>query len=323
MKVALIIPAFNEELTIRDVIKRFHNIYPELYIYIVDNNSNDSTNKYSKEILNKLECKGGVIFEKKQGKGNALRKAFMEIDADIYAIVDADLTYSEKDFNSLMDPVINDECDMCVGNRHAKGIYSKINIRRFHNFGNNFVKSLVNLFFKSKLNDIMSGYRVFNKKFVKNFPILSEGFEIETEMTLHALDKKFRIKEVPISYKERPEGSISKLNTINDGFKVIKTIFIIFKDYKPFIFFSILSILLFVFGLWIGIPVVIEFIKTRFITKVPSAILASGLMIISILFFTVGCILDSVIKLHRYNYELQLLHFETLKIDKYNNKKSK
>lgn len=323
MKVALIIPAYNEELTIKEVIKKFHGKYPEAYIYIVDNNSSDKTNKYSKEIFNKLRCKGDVIFEKRQGKGNALRKAFLEIDADIYVIVDADLTYSERDFNSLVDPVINDECDMCVGNRHAQGIYSKINKRKFHNFGNIFVKGLVNLFFNSKLNDIMSGYRAFNRKFIKNFPIISEGFEIETEMTLHALDKRFRIKEVPVSYSDRPDGSVSKLNTINDGIKVLKTIFTIFKDYKPFSFFSILSFLLFGFGLFMGLPVIIEFIKTKYITKVPSAVLASGLMIISILFFTVGCILDSIIKLHRYNYELQLLHFENSRIKKDNNKKSK
>jgi glycosyltransferase involved in cell wall biosynthesis len=322
MRVALIIPAFNEEMTIKKVIEKFNNACPEAFIYVIDNNSSDKTNKYAKETLKKLKCKGEVFFEKRQGKGNALRRAFLNINADVYAIVDADLTYSEKDFKALLDPIINDECDMCVGNRHAKGIYSKINKRKFHNFGNNFVKGLVNLFFSSKLNDIMSGYRVFNNKFVKNFPIISEGFEVETEMTLHALDKKFRILEVPISYTDRPDGSVSKLNTINDGAKVLKTIFVIFKDYKPFIFFSVLSFLLFIFGFLIGLPVVIEFIKTKYITKVPSAILASGLMIISMLFFTVGCILDSIIKLHRYNYELQLLHFENSKFKERNTKKN-
>lgn len=316
MKMVIIIPAYNEELTIKEVITNFYYLYPEAYFYIIDNNSNDNTSKYSNEIINKLGCKGCILVEKRQGKGNALRRAFMEIEADIYVMVDADLTYSEKDLNNLIEPIINNECDMCVGNRHAEGLYSKINKRKFHNFGNNFVKNLVNKFFNSKLNDIMSGFRAFNKRFVKNFPILSEGFEIETEMTLHALDKKFRIKEIPISYKDRPEGSTSKLNTINDGVKIIKMIFTIFKDYKPFIFFTILSFILFFLGLLIGLPVIIEFIKTRYITKVPSAVLASGLMIISILFFTVGFILDSIIKLHRYDYELKLLHFENSRIKK-------
>ncbi len=313
MEKAIIIPAFNEELTIEETIKRFHAECPEALIFIIDNNSNDKTNEIAKATINKLRCRGDVIFERRQGKGNAVRRAFLEVDADIFVMVDADLTYSEKDLYKLLKPVINKECDMCIGNRHENGNYFKANKRRYHNFGNNLVKNFINLIFRSNLNDIMSGFRVFNRFFVKNFPILSEGFEIETEMSLHALDKKFKLKEIGINYNERPKDSISKLRTIKDGTKVIKTIISIYKDYKPLLFFGFISILFLFSGLIIGFPVLIEFFKTLYITKVPSAILASGLIIISVLLCGIGIILDSVVKYHRYDYELKLLHYKLMK----------
>lgn len=310
LEIAIIIPVYNKELTIKEVIKHFSEKCPQVKIYVIDNNSTDRTNEISKEIIRELGCKGEIIFEKRQGKGNAIRRAFINIDADIFIIVDADLTYSEKDLHNLLNPIINNECDMCIRNRHVDKNYSRVNKRLFHNFGNNLVKKFVNFIFKSNLKDIMSGYRVFNRFFVKNFPILSEGFEIETEMTLHALDKKYRIKEIGIEYSERPEGSFSKLKTVKDGIKAINIIFTIFKDYKPLQFFGFISILFFISGLIIGVPVVLEFLKTFYIKKVPSAILASGLIIISILLFGIDIILDSVSKYHRYNYELKLLDFK-------------
>ncbi|MCK4795987.1 MAG: glycosyltransferase, partial [Spirochaetes bacterium] len=302
--------AYNEEKTIKQVIKKFYLANPKGWIYVVDNNSNDNTNKIAYESIEELKCKGDVIFESRKGKGNAIRKAFLEIEADIYVIVDADLTYSEKELDILLEPVKKNECDMCVGDRHSKGYYTKENKRVFHEFGNSLVRNLINLLFKSKLRDIMSGYRVMSHFFVKNFPILSEGFEIETEITLHSLDKRFRIKEIPISYKERPFGSVSKLNTIKDGFRVLKTIFGIFKDYKPLIFFSLISLIFFIIGIIVGTPVILEFIKAQYINRIPSAILSSGLMIISMLLFAIGLILDTVVKHYRYNYEVSLLHYK-------------
>jgi hypothetical protein len=235
----------------------------------------------------------------------------MEIQADMYILVDADLTYSEEDLPALMEPVLQDECDMCVGDRHGSGAYTKTNKRKFHNLGNRAVKGMVNFLFKSKLKDIMSGYRVCNRFFVKNFPILSEGFEIETEISLHAIDKKFRIKEVPIRYDARPPGSSSKLHTVKDGVKVVKTIFNIFKYYKPIPFFLFFSFLAFVAGIVVGIPVIIEYIVGRFVYRIPSAVLSAALMILSTLLFIVGVILDTVVRNNRYNYELKLLHYMT------------
>lgn len=210
---------------------------------------------------------------------------------------------------SIVAPIINQEADIVIGDRHSNGTYKDENTRPLHNFGNNLVKNLINKLFNSNLKDIMSGYRAFNKKFVKNMPVISEGFEIETEMTLHTLDKKFLLKEVPIEYRDRPEGSFSKLNTFSDGTRVLKTIFWVFKDYKPLAFFTILSIFFFVLSLIVGIPVITEFIDTSFITKIPSAILSVGLMLVSILFLFSGFILDTIVKQHREHYELNLIRW--------------
>lgn len=310
MELAIIIPAYNEEVTIKEVITRFHKAAEDASIYVIDNNSKDSTRKIAEKTIKKLSCKGAVIFEGRQGKGNAVRRAFMDIDADIYAMVDADLTYSEKDLAKLIQPIKENVCDIVVGDRLTEGLYSKENKRMFHDFGNNLVKGMINFLYKNNIKDVMSGYRIFNRFFVKNFPILSEGFEIETEMTLHTLDKRFRVKEIPISYVDRPEGSESKLNTISDGIRVVKTIFTIFKHYKPLSFFGIATFMFFILGLAAGIPPIIEFIQDQFVKKVPLSILASGLMICAIINFAIGLILDTVVKYNRFNYELQLLHYK-------------
>lgn len=201
---------------------------------------------------------------------------------------------------------------MVIGDRLSNGTYKKENKRMFHDFGNNIVRKAINSLFRSKLKDIMTGYRVFNKKFVKNMPVMSPGFEIETEMTLYALDKRFIIKEVPITYRDRKKGSVSKVNTISDGIKVLKKIVSMYKDYKPRQFFFLFALIFFILGLAVGIPVIVEFVKVRYISKVPSAVLATGLMILGIIIAQCGVILDTIVKHHREDYEHQLIKFEML-----------
>ena len=304
-KIAIILPAYNEELTIEKTIVDFHRHSPDAEIYIIDNNSSDNTNSIAKKVIEEKHIAGKVIFVKRQGKANAMKAAFNKIDADIYVMADADHTYFADDLKRLLPPVMSGEYDLVVGNRFTVSGYEKENKRMFHNFGNNLVKRLINLLFKADLVDIMSGYRVLSKNFVRNYPVMCEGFEIETEMTLHCLDKRFNIIELPITYKDRVEGSFSKLNTFKDGFRVLKTIFNIFKDYRPLLFFSILSILFFVGGVLLGIDPVMEFIEYQYVYKVPSAILATGLMIFSLLFFAIGLILDTIVRYEKFNFELR------------------
>lgn len=300
MKIAVLIPCYNEEKTIGKVVSDFKRELPEAEIYVYDNNSKDKTPLIAAE--------HGAIVRKefRQGKGNVVRSMFREIDADIYVMVDGDDTYPAEFVHQLIEPIKRGEANMVIGDRLSNGTYFQENKRPFHNFGNNLVKNLINFLYKSDIKDIMTGYRAFDKLFVKSMPVMSPGFEIETEMSIHALDKKFLIKEVPIDYRDRPEGSESKLNTFSDGWKVLKMIFTLFKDYKPFMFFSLWALLFFILGLAVGIPVVVEFIRTKFITRVPSAILAVGLMIFSLLSFTCGLILDTVAAAHRKQYELEL-----------------
>lgn len=312
-KIGIIIPVFNEEATIRDVIINFHNELQSAGIYVIDNNSNDNTSKIVCDTFSEINSKnkvGHLIFEKRKGKANAVKRAFSDIDADIYVMVDGDSTYPSDELKKLLEPILNNEADMVVGDRQAKGRYRSQNKRKFHIFGNNLVKNLVNFLYGSELHDIMSGYRIFNKKFVKNFPIFSNEFEIEAEMTLHALDKNFRIIEVPIEYRNRPHNSKSKLHTLKDGFKILKTIVFIFKDYKPFALFGILSGIFFTLSILIGTPVIYEYIQFRYIFKVPSAILATGLMILSLLFFAIALILDTIVKIQKFNYILRLQNFK-------------
>ena len=227
-------------------------------------------------------------------------------------MVDGDDTYPAEFVHELIKPVENGEVDMTIGDRLSNGTYQEENKRKFHEFGNNLVRKTINILFDTQLKDIMTGYRVFNKTFVKNMPVMSPKFEIETEMTLYALDKKYIIKEIPIIYRDRPEGSVSKLNTVSDGMKVIKTIINMFKDYKPLQFFGIIAIILFLVGILVGIPVIAEFIRTNYITKVPSAILATGLVMISVIIGQCGIILHTIVKQHKENYELNLLRYKQM-----------
>ena len=309
-KIAIILPAYNEELTVAATIADFHSVQPTAEIIVVDNRSADRTAEVAKSTFAKLGCNGRVLREPRPGKGNALRKAFREVDADVFVMADADTTYPAAELPKLLVPVLTGNADMVVGDRHAHSVYQNQNDRPMHNFGNGLVRKMINFLFRSQLSDIMSGYRVMNYRFVKNFPILSDGFEVETEMTLHAVGKKFAVVELPTKYLKRTEGSHSKLNTIGDGARVLKMIFWIFKDYHPLLFFSLLSTFTFLLGAAVGIPVVIEFMETGLVPKFPSAILASGLMVFSVVFLAIAFILDTVEKLARADYERQLtLHF--------------
>lgn len=305
-KVAVLIPCYNEELTIEKVIKDFKKELPNADIYVYNNNSKDKTAELAK--------KAGAIVknEYRQGKGNVVRNMFRDIEADIYVMVDGDDTYPAEFVHELIKPVVNGEADMAIGDRLSNGTYKEENKRKFHEFGNNLVKKAINVLFDTGLKDIMTGYRVFNKTFVKNMPVMSPKFEIETEMTLYALDKKYIIKEIPIIYRDRPEGSESKLNTVSDGIKVVKTIVNMFKDYKPMQFFGVIALVLFVLGLVVGVPVIVEFVKTQYITKVPSAVLATGFMMLAVIVGQCGIILQTIVKQHKENYELNLLRYEQM-----------
>jgi glycosyltransferase involved in cell wall biosynthesis len=286
MKLAVLIPCYNEELTIGKVINDLRKILPQAVIYVYDNNSKDKTAEIARSL------RAIVVKEKRQGKGFVMRSMFNQVDADIYLMVDGDDTYDLTNAQQMIDLVVNDEADMVVGNRLKT--YTDKSFRPFHTFGNKLVKSLINILFKAKLKDIMSGYRVMNRDFVKNINIMSYGFEVETEMTIKSLKHGYVIKEIDINYGERPEGSFSKLNTFKDGFRVLKTIFIIFKDYKPLMFFSYCALFLLLISLLAAFVVVSEFIKTRYITHVPLAIFASGAMVLAIISFITGIILDSM-----------------------------
>jgi glycosyltransferase involved in cell wall biosynthesis len=309
LKISIFLPAYNEEKTIEDTILDFYKNDSSHFIYVIDNNSNDKTAEIAQQILAKHKIKGGVLKEKKQGKGFAMRLGFQAIDSDIYVVADADSTYKALDLQKLLMPVIEGEADMVVGDRHQTGAYKNENKRRFHNFGNGLVKKLINFLFNSNLQDIMSGYRVMSRRFIKNFPLLSNGFEVETEISLHAVDKRFNIIELPITYTDRPAGSFSKLNTVRDGLKVMKTILWIFKYYKPFHFFGVLSLFFFVSGICTGFPVLYEFYHTKYILHVPLAILTMGLMVMSLLSFSIGLVLDTIVKFHKFDFEWKLNQF--------------
>jgi len=284
-KIAVIIPCYNEELTVGKVITDIRNTLPEADIFVFDNNSTDRTS----EIARSLGAK--VIKEKRQGKGFVVQSMFRKIDADIYVMVDGDDTYDISRITDMIEMVSTDNADMVVGNRLKT--YTSQAFRPLHTLGNKLVRLLINKLFKSNLRDIMSGFRIMNRTFSKNINIMSSGFEVETEMSIKALKYGYVIKEMDINYRERPVGSISKLNTIKDGLLVLKTIFIIFKDYKPLLFFSVSSVILLVISLVSGFVVIKEFLETRYITHVPLAIFASGTMILSIILFVTGVILDS------------------------------
>lgn len=299
-KIAVLIPCYNESLTIKKVINDFQRELPTANIYVYDNNSTDNTYEIA---LNE-----GAIVKKepRQGKGNVIRQMFFDIEADYYLMVDGDDTYPAENSQELIAALREGRADMVIGDRLSNGTYFNENKRAFHDFGNNLVKNSINRLYQANIKDVMTGYRGFNRMFVKSFPVMSSGFQIETEFTIHALDKRFKLIEIPIDYRDRPEGSESKLDTYSDGIKVMLTILKMFKDYKPLLFFSVFSAIFFLLGLIFGIPVINEFIRTDFITKVPSSILATGLMVFALLLLITGLILDTVVTNTKKEYELNL-----------------
>ena len=300
-KIAVLIPCYNESKTIEKVVKDYKKVLPEADIYVYDNNSKDDTDK--------IASKAGAIvrYEYKQGKGNVIRSMFKQIDADCYLMIDGDDTYPKENAREMCELVLDGKADMVIGDRLSSTYFTE-NKRPFHNFGNRLVRGLINTLFKSNVRDIMTGYRAFSYDFVKTFPVLSKGFEIETEMTIHALDKNFLLKEIPVEYRDRPAGSVSKLNTYKDGFKVLKTIARLFKEYKPTLFFGLVSLLFFVISIAFGTPVFVEYFKTGLVPRYPTLIFSGFMLMISILMFVCGIILEVVVKKHRQLFELILIN---------------
>lgn len=299
-KVAVLIPCYNEEITIAKVVDDFKRVLPDADIYVYDNNSSDKTSQIARE-------HGAIVrFEPRQGKGNVVRQMFRDIEADYYIMVDGDDTYPAEAAPELLAPLMNDEADMTVGDRLSNGSYGEENDRAFHGFGNDLVRWLIKTIYGYGFDDVMTGYRAFNRVFVKTMPVLSEGFQIETEISIHAVDKRWRIKDVPIDYRDRPEGSYSKLSTFGDGAKVLKAITSLFKDYKPFAFFGWITVLFLILGLIAGVPVIVEYFQTGLVPRIPSVILAVALVGCAALAFTAGAILDTVAKSNRKQWELDV-----------------
>lgn len=309
MRTAVILPAYNEERTIAGVIEDFHRHLPKAAIIVVNNASSDRTQQIAEKTLSRLGCEGQLINEVRRGKAFAVQRAFSDVDADLYLLADADMTYPAQEARRLLEPIVSGIADMTVGDRHALGYYKEENKRPFHNFGNALIRKLINLFFSASLNDILSGYRGFSRRFVKNFPVLSRGFAIEAEITLHALDKNFSVVEIPVEYHDRPVGSCSKLRTYSDGFKVVRLIFEIFKNYRPLAFFGSMSLFFFVMGLAAGFPVISEYIRSGIILHIPLAILATGIMLIALVTLSIGLVLDTVAANNRFNYQLRLIEY--------------
>ena len=298
-KIAVLIPCYNESLTIRKVVEDYKTALPEADIYVYDNNSTDHTDEIAREA-------GAIVrYEYRQGKGNVIRSMFRDIDADCYLMIDGDDTYPAENAREMVNLVLEKGVDMVVGDRLSSTYYTE-NKRPFHNSGNRIVRYLINKLFHNDIRDIMTGYRAFSPLFVKSFPVLSKGFEIETEMTIHAVDKNFLIEEIPVTYRDRPTGSESKLNTFSDGFKVLKTIASLFKEYKPFHFFSWISGILWIIAFVFFVPVLLEYFKTGLVRKFPTVIVCGVTATIGSLMWICGVILDVIVKKHRQLYELEL-----------------
>ena len=305
-KIAVIIPCYNESKTIEKVVKDFKNVLPEATVYVYDNNSSDRTDEIARSA-------GAIVrYETKQGKGNVIRTMFRNIDAECYLMVDGDDTYPAERAREMCNYVLNNNVDMVIGDR-LSSTYFRENKRPFHNFGNKIVRNLINRIFKNNIRDIMTGYRAFSYEFAKTFPILSKGFEIETEMSIHAVDKNFTLKEIPVQYRNRPAGSKSKLNTYKDGFRVLKTIAILFKEYKPSLFFNTISLLFYMLAIVFATPVFSEYFKTGLVPRFPTLIAAGITTLVGLLLNVTSLILQVIVKKHRQLFELQLNQVNILK----------
>lgn len=296
MKTAVLIPCYNEELTIEKVVLDFKKALPYGDIYVYDNNSTDNSYEIAK--------KAGAIVKReyRQGKGNVVRSMFRDIDADCYIMVDGDDTYPAEAAIEIEKLVLSKKADMVIGDR-LSSTYFEENKRRFHNSGNKLVRKLINFIFKNDISDIMTGMRGFSYEFVKSFPVSSKEFEIETEMTIFALNHNFLIKELPIEYKDRMEGSESKLNTFSDGYKVISLLFGLFRDVKPLFFFSLITLILLIIASMYFFPVLIGFFRTGFVEKVPTLITVGVVVIVAVIIFFTGVVLHVIRKQHDENFE--------------------
>lgn len=301
-RIAVLIPCYNESVTIRKVIEDYRKALPEAVIYVYDNNSTDGTDRIA------LEAGAEVRYEYRQGKGNVIRSMFREIDADCYLMIDGDDTYPAENARELVECVLSGRADMAIGDRLSSTYFTE-NKRPFHNMGNRLVRSVINSLFHSDIKDIMTGYRAFSRLFVKSYPVLSKGFEIETEMTIHCLDKNFKIMEIPVQYRDRPEGSVSKLNTFSDGTKVLKTILTLFRDYKPLKFFTIISLLFIIAGAALFAPILLEYTRTGLVPRFPTLFVSCMLFVVAVLMYITGILLHVINKKHRQLYELFLNRF--------------
>lgn len=299
--VAVLIPCYNEAITIGKVVDDFKRELPQAAIYVYDNNSTDNTSAIAKE-------HGAIVVsESRQGKGNVVRSMFRNIDADYYIMVDGDDTYPAESARDLLKPLINNTADMTVGDRLSNGTYGEENKRAFHGFGNNLVRWLIKRIFGYSFNDVMTGYRAFTRAFVKAMPVLTTGFQIETEISIYAVEHRWRIANVPIAYRDRPEGSESKLSTISDGAKVIGAITRIFKDCRPLLFFGLISFILILLGLLVGIPVIVEWFETGLVPKMPSALLAVALVFCGAMSLSTGLVLDTVSRQRLERWEITVI----------------
>lgn len=299
-EIAIIIPCYNEAPTIGKVVDDFHRELPEATVYVYDNDSADATAAIA------MKHGATVRFEPRRGKGNVCRQMFRDIDAACYLMVDGDDTYPAEAAKALCAPIIDKKADMVVGDRLSNGTYAKANGRAFHGFGNNLVRSMIKWIYGYGYPDVMTGYRAMSKPFVKTFPVLSEGFQIETELSIHAVDRRWRIQSIPVDYRDRPDGSQSKLDTLGDGIRVIAMVGALFKDYRPLKFFSLVALAFFVAGAVSGIPVIREFVSTGAVPRLPTALLAAALMFLCALSLATGLILDAVAKSDRRQWELEV-----------------
>ena len=303
MTTAVLIPCYNEAATVEAVVASFRVALPEAEIYVYDNNSTDDTAALAK--------KAGAIVrhEPCQGKGNVIRRMFREVDADCYVMVDGDNTYPAENAPQMVDLVLNQQADMVIGDRLSSTYFTE-NKRPFHNLGNRMVRSLVCRLWHTNVRDIMTGYRAFSRRFVKLFPVMTPQFEIETEMTVHALDKRFMLREIPVAYRDRPEGSVSKLNTFGDGFKVLKTIFTLYKEYRPMRFFGWMALLLALAAIGFFIPVFADYLHTGLVPRFPTLIVSVFLGLAAIQSFFTGLCLDVMVEKDRKAYELKVIGYK-------------
>ena len=303
MKIAVLLPCYNEASTIAKVVTDFRAALPEADIYVYDNNSTDGTAQVAQQA-------GAIVrHEPVQGKGNVIRRMFREVEADCYLMADGDDTYPAEQARQMVTPVLEEHVDMVIGDR-LSSTYFEQNKRPFHNGGNRVVRWLIRRFWHTDIHDIMTGYRAFSRTFVKNFPVMSGNFEIETEMTIHALDRRFLLREVPVAYRDRPQGSVSKLNTFSDGISVLKTIVLLYKEYRPLRFFSWLAAFLSLAGVLLLIPVLVEYFHTGLVPRFPTLIVSMFLLLAALLSLFTGLCLDVIVTKDRKAYELRLLRQE-------------